>query len=64
MELKFTAPHDGFRAEVRAFFDTALTDELRAARNFMTSVYCDYDTGMKWQRILLDKGWLVPSWPV
>ncbi len=30
----------------------------------MTSVYCDYDTGMKWQRILLDKGWLVPSWPV
>ena len=30
----------------------------------MTSVYCDYDTGMKWQRILLDKGWLVPSWPI
>jgi alkylation response protein AidB-like acyl-CoA dehydrogenase len=30
----------------------------------MTSVYCDYETGMKWQRILLDKGWLVPSWPV
>ena len=64
MELRFTAAHDRFRDEVREFFDGALTDELRAARRFMTSVYCDYDTGMKWQRILLDKGWLVPSWPV
>jgi alkylation response protein AidB-like acyl-CoA dehydrogenase len=64
MELAFTAEHDRFRAEVRAFFETALTDDLRATRRFMTSVYCDYETGLKWQRILLDKGWLVPSWPV
>ena len=64
MELSFNAAHDRFRSDVREFFETALTDELRAARRFMTSVYCDYDTGMKWQRILLDKGWLVPSWPV
>ncbi len=64
MELKFNAEHDRFRNEIRAFFEAALTDELRAARRFMTSVYCDHDTGMKWQRILLDKGWLVPSWPI
>ncbi len=64
MELKFTAEHDRFRDEVRAFFESALTDELRAARRFMTSVYCDHETGLKWQRILLDKGWLVPSWPI
>ncbi len=63
MELSFTPQHDRFRAEVREFFDTALTDELRRARRFMTSVYCDHATGMKWQKILLDKGWLVPSWP-
>ena len=63
MELAFTAANDRFRAEVREFFDAALTDELRAARRFMTSVYCEYDLAMKWQRILLDKGWLVPSWP-
>ncbi len=30
MELSFTGAHDRFRAEVRAFFDSALTDELRA----------------------------------
>jgi len=64
MELAFTAENDRFRAEVREFFDAALTDELRAARRFMTSVYCEYDLAMKWQRVLLDKGWLVPSWPV
>ena len=54
---------EAFREEVRDFFATALTDELRAARRYMTSVYCDYDAGMAWQRILLDRGWLVPSWP-
>ena len=64
MELSFTPEHDRFRAEVREFFDTALTDELKRARSFMTSVYCDHATGLKWQKILLDKGWLVPSWPV
>jgi len=47
MELSFTAAHDRFRNDVREFFDTALTEELRAARRFMTSVYCDYETGMK-----------------
>jgi alkylation response protein AidB-like acyl-CoA dehydrogenase len=62
--MRANSEHERFRNEVRAFFDTALTSELRTARRYMTSVYCDYDTGMKWQRILLDKGWLVPSWPV
>jgi alkylation response protein AidB-like acyl-CoA dehydrogenase len=64
MQVAFDAKHDAFRKEVRAFFDAALTDELKRARRFMTSVYCDYETGMKWQRVLHDKGWLVPSWPV
>jgi alkylation response protein AidB-like acyl-CoA dehydrogenase len=64
MELSFTAEHDRFRDDVREFFDTALTADLRAARRYMTSVYCDYESGMTWQRILLAKGWLVPSWPV
>jgi alkylation response protein AidB-like acyl-CoA dehydrogenase len=64
MQIGFDAKHEGFREEVRAFFADALTEELKRARRFMTSVYCDYETGMKWQRILHDKGWLVPSWPV
>ena len=63
MQSGFDARHEAFREEVRAFFDTALTEDLKRARRFMTSVYCDYESGMKWQRILLDKGWLTPSWP-
>jgi alkylation response protein AidB-like acyl-CoA dehydrogenase len=63
MQLGF-AEHDAFRREVREFFDTSLSDELRAARRFMTSVYCDRETSLAWQRILRARGWLVPSWPV
>jgi alkylation response protein AidB-like acyl-CoA dehydrogenase len=64
MQIGFDRAHERFREEVRQFFDAALDPELKRARRFMTSVYCDYETGMKWQRILHDKGWLVPSWPV
>jgi len=63
MQLAFSPADEAFRLEVREFFATRLTEDLRAARRFMTSVYCDHDTAMKWQRILLDRGWLVPSWP-
>ena len=52
-----------FRAEVQAFLKESLTPDLIAARRYMTSVYCDYETGLAWQRKLYDKGWLVPSWP-
>ncbi|MEQ8484708.1 MAG: acyl-CoA dehydrogenase family protein [Pseudomonadales bacterium] len=64
MHRHLTPDLERFRAEVRAFYAENLTDELRAARRYMTSVYCDYESGMAWQRILLERGWLVPSWPV
>jgi alkylation response protein AidB-like acyl-CoA dehydrogenase len=63
MPIRLTPDLERFRDEVRTFFATRLTDELRAARRYMTSVYCDYESGMAWQRILLEQGWLVPSWP-
>ena len=64
MQIGFGREHERFREEVREFFGSALTDDLKRARRFMTSVYCDYESGMRWQRILLAKGWLVPSWPI
>lgn len=63
MKLAFTRDEEAFREEVRAFFDTALTPELREAGRKMTSVYSDKEVALAWQKILLDKGWLVPSWP-
>lgn len=63
MRLDFAPETERFRDEVRAFFAASLTPELRAARSYMTSVYCDDVSSQAWQKILYDKGWLVPSWP-
>jgi acyl-CoA dehydrogenase len=63
MDLAFTTEEEAFREEVRHFFATALTDELREAGRLMTSVYSSKAHALAWQRILFEKGWLVPSWP-
>jgi acyl-CoA dehydrogenase len=63
MDLSFTREEEAFREEVRAFFASALTDELREAGRLMTSVYSSREVALAWQKILYDKGWLVPSWP-
>ena len=63
MDLAFTTEEEAFREEVRHFFATALTDELREAGRLMTSVYSSKVHALAWQRILFEKGWLVPSWP-
>lgn len=63
MKLAFNHAEEAFREEVRDFFATALTPELREAGRKMTSVYSDKEVALAWQKILLDKGWLVPSWP-
>lgn len=63
MKLAFNREEEAFRAEVRAFFDGALTQELREAGRKMTSVYSDKEVALAWQKILLEQGWLVPSWP-
>ena len=52
-----------FAEEVRAFFDAELTDDLRAAGRWMTSVYADHDASMEWQAKLHAKGWAAPAWP-
>jgi alkylation response protein AidB-like acyl-CoA dehydrogenase len=64
MDLQWSDADLAFRDEVRAFFATHLTDELRAAGQLMTSVYADHDAAMRWQRVLAAKGWAAPAWPV
>ncbi|MEE4300216.1 MAG: acyl-CoA dehydrogenase family protein [Pseudomonadales bacterium] len=63
MDLSFSDAEEAFRAEVREFFATELTDELREAGRLMTSVYSSKAHALAWQKILFDRGWLVPSWP-
>ena len=64
MDLSWSAADTRFRGEVQEFLAAELTPDLRRAGRSLTSVYADYDVGMKWQRILHRKGWLAPAWPV
>jgi alkylation response protein AidB-like acyl-CoA dehydrogenase len=64
MDLQWSASDIAFRDEVRGFLDEKLTPELRRAGRLMTSVYADHEASMQWQRILYERGWAAPAWPV
>ena len=64
MDLNWSESDLAFRDEVRAFLDASLDDDLRAAGRLMTSVYGEHAATMRWHRILADKGWAAPAWPV
>ena len=63
MDLELNADELTFRDEVRAFLDANLTPELRQAAARTTSVFCDPQYSLAWQRILAARGWAAPSWP-
>ena len=63
MDLAWSDEDRRFAQEVRAFLDAELTDELRAAGQWMTSVYADHEAGMEWQRRLHARGWAAINWP-
>jgi len=64
MDLTWSEADIAFRDEVRAFLDEQLTPDLRRAGKLMTSVYADHEASMRWQRILHERGWAAPAWPV
>ncbi|MCM6773854.1 acyl-CoA dehydrogenase family protein [Nocardia sp. CDC159] len=64
MDLDWSPTDLAFRDEVRRFLDENLTPELRRAGRLATSVYPDHEASMTWQRILHERGWAAPAWPV
>jgi alkylation response protein AidB-like acyl-CoA dehydrogenase len=64
MDMRWSAADLQFRDDVRKFIAAELTPDLRKAGRSMTSVYSDYEIGMKWQQILHKQGWVAPAWPV
>lgn len=62
MDLSFTEEERAFRAEVRAFFASALTSELRA--KMIDRGHLTRDDYVAWQRILYAQGWATINWPV
>jgi acyl-CoA dehydrogenase len=63
MDLRFSAEDERFRAEVRDFLAAKLTPEMREAAMKTTTVFADKELAMRWQAILVARGWAVPAWP-
>ena len=63
MDISFSDEHEAFRSEVRAFLDSALTDELRETQRLCPGIFLDYEHNIRWHRILHRQGWVAPSWP-
>ncbi|MBB2772836.1 MULTISPECIES: acyl-CoA dehydrogenase family protein [Mycolicibacterium] len=64
MDLTWSDRDLAFRDEVRAFLAEKLTPDIQRAGRLMTSVYADHDASMAWQKILHERGWAAPAWPV
>lgn len=64
MRLELSPADIAFRNDVRAFLEENLTAELRRAGRRATSVFMDKSYSLAWQRILHERGWVAPAWPV
>lgn len=62
MDLRFTEDELAFRDEVRTFFREALPASIR--ENIVAGRHTTKEELVTWTRILHDKGWAVPHWPV
>jgi len=63
MDIRLLPEHETFRTEVRRFLDSALDDDLRDGARFCPGVFQDYETNIRWHRILYKQGWIAPGWP-
>ncbi|MEP5765695.1 MAG: acyl-CoA dehydrogenase family protein [Halieaceae bacterium] len=63
MDLEFTEEEQAFQLEVRSFLQENFPDHIREATARTTTVFVDAGPALEWQKILVDKGWAVPSWP-
>lgn len=63
MDLLLSQDELAFRDEVRAFLNSALSDDLKRAERLNPSFLAHPDIGRMWQAKLFEKGWVAPSWP-
>lgn len=64
MDLAWSDADERFRRDVRAFVEVTLPEALRDATRRMTSVYAPLAVSLSWQKVLFEKGWVAPAWPV
>ena len=63
MQLQFTDAELAFRDEVRTFLRDALPAHIRE-QTIRAPSYVSSDDTREWHRIVHEKGWVAPNWPV
>lgn len=53
-----------FASSVRAFLTDKLTEDLRLAGRQTVGTHSDINASQCWHRILHERGWIAPGWPV
>jgi len=62
MDLNYTAEDEAFRAEVRAFIDANLPQDLQ--HKVLHHKRMTKDDITRWHKIVAKQGWMAPGWPV
>jgi alkylation response protein AidB-like acyl-CoA dehydrogenase len=63
MDLDLSPEDQAFRDEVRRFLDENLSEDLREAGAKTGGVFADFAAGLRWHKVLAERGWSAPSWP-
>jgi acyl-CoA dehydrogenase len=53
-----------FEAEVRTFLAASFTPALRGAAARQAGVFAEAELARSWHRVLFERGWIAPSWPI
>jgi len=62
MDLSFSPEQEAFRAEVRTWIQSAMPSDLVAKAEVDANF--EMDDVMRWHKVLYEKGWVAPNWPV
>ncbi len=61
MDLSNSSEDEAFRNEVRSFIAANLPEDIRA--QVKAGLRTSKEDGIRWHRILAEKGWIAPNWP-
>jgi alkylation response protein AidB-like acyl-CoA dehydrogenase len=62
MDLEFSREELAFREEVRSFVAEKLPDDIREKVD--QGIPLAKNDAVRWQKLLYEKGWIAPNWPV
>jgi alkylation response protein AidB-like acyl-CoA dehydrogenase len=62
MDMSFSPEHRAFREEVRAWIKTAMPPHIREKAEVDANF--EMKEVMEWHKVLYEKGWIAPHWPV